>query len=98
MLILSATITSNVLKYMQILLKLLALSCISKQLFNRPNLIYKVVPIRKAGFQNLAFIIPSAGAIFNIIKTMIFIDLIDEVSEIVKYLRSRLSKCIKTIK
>lgn len=71
---------------MPVLLKLLVLSYIYKQLFNKSNLIYMIVLIKKAGFKDLVFVIPSVGAIFNIFKTMIFIDFINEIIKMVKYL------------
>lgn len=57
-----------------------------------------VAPIRKTEFKDPIFVIPSASAISDIFKTMIFINLIDETTEMVKYLLSRLSEQIKTIK
>lgn len=76
----------NIFEYMQILLKLLLSARIYKQFFNRPNLIYIVGPIKKTGFKDLAFVILSAGAIFNIPQTIIFVKSIDKVIEIVKNL------------
>lgn len=54
--------------------------------------------IRKTGFKNCVLVIPRPSAISNIPKTMIFIDLIDKTTEMVKYLQSRLSKHIRMIK
>ena len=83
---------------MEVLLKLLAPSCIYKQLLGKLNLIYTVTLISKAGFEDLAFVIPSAGTVFNISKIIIFVDLIDKAIEMVKYLQSKLFKHIKTLK
>lgn len=97
-LMLSATVTPNVFEYMRVSLKLPAPSRIYRQPLDRPNLTYTVAPIRKAGFEDLAFIIPSAGTVSDIPKTMIFVDSIDEATEMVKYLRSKLFKRIKTLR
>lgn len=97
-LMLSITVTPTLFEYMQILLKFPPPARIYRQPLNRPNLTYVVAPIRKARFENLAFIIPSAGTISDISKTMIFIDSIDEFIEMVKYLRSKFSKRIRRIK
>lgn len=93
-----ATIMPNILKYIQILLKFLLPAHIYKQFFDKPNLIYAIALIKKIRSEDLAFVIPSAGIISDIPKTMIFVDLIDEAIEIVKYLWSKLSKHIKKIK
>lgn len=85
-LILFATVMPNIFKYMWILLKLLLPVCIYRQPFNKPNLIYTIVPIKKVGFEDLIFVISSTNTIFDISKTMIFINLIDETTEMVKYL------------
>lgn len=65
-LMLSATVMPNVLEYMRVSLKLPAPSRIYRQPLDRPNLTYIVAPIRKAGFEDLAFVIPSAGAVSDI--------------------------------
>lgn len=88
----------NILEYMQILLKLLTLSHIYRQLLNKPNMIYSIALIGLAGFKDLIFVISYASAISNILKILIFVNLIDVTTEIVKYLQSKLSKCIKTTK
>ena len=82
---------------MQILLKLLVLSHIYKKFFNRPNLIYTIALISSANFKDLIFVISSASTIYNIPKIMICINSINKTIEIVKYLRSRLSKYVKRI-
>ena len=92
MLILSTTVMSNIFKYIQILLKLLILSHIYKEPLNKPNLIYIMALIRKTNFKNLIFVISSTRIIYNMPKIMICINSINEIIEIVKYLRSRLSK------
>lgn len=65
-----------------------------RQPLDKPNPIYTVALIRTVGLRNLAFIIPSTSIISNISKTMMFIDLIDENTEIIQYLWLRLSKRI----
>lgn len=55
-------------------------------------------PIRKPGFEDLAFLVPSGGATGEIPKTMIFVDLIDDTINIAKYLRSRLPERIRNDK
>ena len=94
-LILSATITPNVLDYIRISLKLPAPSCIYRQPLDRPNLMYMVTSIKKPGFGDLAFTIPSGGAVGDIPNTMIFVDSIDEAVAMTMFLCSRLSKRIK---
>lgn len=78
---LSATITPNILDYIRVSLKLSAPLWIHRQPFDRPNLGYIVSPIRKPGFQDLAFLIPTVGSIADISKTMIFVDKIEDAIE-----------------
>ena len=59
---------------MQILLKLPAPFCIYREPLDRLNLIYTVKLIRKSVFKDLIFIISIVGAIYNIPKTIIFIN------------------------
>lgn len=94
-LILSATITPNILDYIRVSLKLPAPLRIYRQPLDRPNLSYIVSPIRKSGFQDLAFLIPTLGSIADIPKTMIFVHKIDDAMELRKYLRSRLPERIQ---
>ena len=74
MLIYFAIVTSNILEYIKMLLKLLSPVSIYKQPFDRPNLIYMIISIRKVRFKDIVFIILSASTIFNISKTMIFVN------------------------
>lgn len=94
MVLLSATVTSNILEYIQISLKLYPPLQIYRQPLNWPNLTYIVSPIRKAGFKDLDFLIQSGGAVGKIPKKMIFVDKIDDVIEMAKHLRSRLPERI----
>ncbi len=92
--LLSATVTPNILDYIWISLKLFPSSQIYRQLFDRPNLTYIVSPIRKTGFKDLDFLIPSGDAVGKISKTIIFVDKKDDTIQIAKHLRSKLSKRI----
>lgn len=75
-------------------LKLFLLLRMNRQLLDWPNQTYILSPIRKPGFENFAFLIPSEGTIGEISKIIIFVDLIDNAINIAKYLRSRLSERI----
>lgn len=50
-----------------------------------------VLLIKKSGFRDLVFTISSGSAIYNILKIIIFIDLINDVIAITNYLYSKLS-------
>ena len=89
-LILSATITPNILDYIQIFLKLSLPSGIYKLFLDRPNLKYMVYSIQKLGFWDIAFLIPKNGPISEIPKTMVFVNKIEDAIELEKYLWSRL--------
>lgn len=95
-LILSATVTLNILEYIRVLLKLSPPSRIYWQPLDWPNLTYIVSPIRKDKFEDLAFLVPSAGTIGEIPKTMIFVDKIDDAIEKAKYLQSGLPERIRS--
>ncbi len=95
MVLLSATVTPNILKYIRVSLKLSLPLRIYRQPLNCPNLTYIVSPIRKAGFKNLDFLIPSGGAVSEIPKTMIFVDKMNEAIKMAKHLRSRLPEYIQ---
>ena len=74
MYLLSTTIIPNILEYIRVTLKLFPPLRIYRQPLNRPNLTYIVSPIRKTGFKDLNFLIPSRSAVGKIPKTMIFVD------------------------
>lgn len=97
-LILSITVTPNVLEYMQILLNLLLLACIYKYRLHQSNLSYIVRPIKNIGFEDLIFVILSTGTISDILKVMIFVGWMDKITEMFKYLQSRLFECIIRIR
>ncbi len=82
----SATVTSNILKYIKVLLKFFLSSRIYRQPFDWPNLAYIMSPIRKLGYEDLAFLVSSERAIGKILKIIIFIDLIDNTIKMSKYL------------
>ena len=75
--LLSTTVTPNILEYIRISLKLFPPLRIYKQPLDRPNLTYIVILIRKNRFKDLDFFIPDGSAIDKIPKTMIFVDKID---------------------
>ncbi|WP_375449210.1 C-terminal helicase domain-containing protein [uncultured Nostoc sp.] len=58
--------------------------------YNQPNLKYMVCPIRKSGFQDLAFLVPKDGPVGLIPKTMVFVNKIEDAIRLERYLRSRL--------
>lgn len=98
MLMLSSIIMPNVVKYMQVLLKVPLPSRIYKQPLDTPNLIYTVALIRKTWVKDLVLVVLSASTVSNILKIMIFVDLIDKATEMVKYLQSNPFKRIKTLR
>ncbi len=93
--LISAMVTSNILKYIRVLLKLSPPLQIYRQSLDRLNLAYIVSLIHKPGYEDLAFPVLSGGAIGKIPKTMIFVDLIDDTIKMAKYLRSRLLESIR---
>ncbi len=93
--LLSTMVTPNILEYIRVLLKLFPPLRIYKQSLDWPNLTYIVSPIRKVGFKDLDLLIPSRGAVGKILKTMIFVDKIDNTIEMAKHLQSRLPEQIQ---
>ena len=94
-LILSVTITPNILDYIQKSWKLSLPSRIYRLSLDRQNLEYMVYSIRKLGFQNLAFLVLKDSQISGIPKTMVFVDKIENAIELKRYLQSRLPDCIQ---
>lgn len=92
--LLSATVILNILKYIWVSPKLFLLSQIYRQPFNQSNLIYIVSLLHKIGFKDLDFFISSENAVHKILKTMIFVDKIDNVIQIIKHLHLRLLEYI----
>ncbi len=67
-LIMSATITPNILDYIRVSLKLPPPSRINRLPLDRPNLKYMVCPIRKPGFRDLAFLVPKDGPVVALFR------------------------------
>lgn len=88
---LSATVTPNVLEYVQESLQLRAPVRLYKESLDRPNLTYLVSEIKKPGFEELDFVVSPHMAAFKIPKTMIFVDNIDTAGQLELYLQGRLS-------
>lgn len=94
-LILSATINLNIFNYIRIFLKQSLLFWIYKQPFDWQNLRYMIYFIRKSDFQNLVFFISRKSLIREISKIIIFVDKIEDVIALKKYLQSRLLDCVQ---
>ncbi len=80
--VLSATITPNVLEYIGESLYLYAPTLLYKQLLDRPNIIQIVTHILKQGFADLNYLIPKVGIIS---KTMVFMEKIADVMALAAY-------------
>lgn len=93
--LLFAMVILNILEYIRVLLKFLLPLRIYRQPLYCLNLIYIVSSIRKSGFKDLDFFILNGSAVGKILKTIMFVDKIDNVIVMAKYLRSMLSKCIQ---
>lgn len=91
---LSIMIIPNILEYIWILLKLFLLFWIYKRLLHYPNLTYIKSLICKSKFKDLDFFILSGDTISKILKTMIWVNKIDNIDKITKFSQSRLSKSI----
>lgn len=86
--VLLVTLTSNNVKYVRISLDLKSLIQLSKQLFNRPNIIYTVAQINKKGFGELNFFLIAITLTQSAVqKTMVFVETISEGIAIAKYFR-----------
>ncbi len=85
-LLIFAIVTLNIFEYIRVLFKLSPLLRIYKQPLDWLNLVYIMSSIYKPGYEDLAFLVPSGGAIGKILKTMIFVDLIDNAIKMAKYL------------
>ena len=94
-LIMSATITPNILDYIWVFLKLLPPSQIYRLSLDRPNLKYMVCFFWKLGFQDLAFLIPKDSLVGLIPKTIVFVNKIENAVRLERYLQSRLPDCIR---
>ena len=85
-LLISTTITPTIFKYIRVLLKLFPLSRIYRQPLDWPKVTYIVSQIHKPGYEDLAFFVLSKGAIGEIPKIMIFVDLTNYAIKMAKYL------------
>ena len=97
-LIMSTTITPNILDYIRVSLKLPPPSRIYRLPLDRLNLKYMVYLIQKLGFQELAFFVPKDGPVGLILKIMVFVNKIEDAIRLEKYLRSRLPDCVRNKK
>lgn len=97
-LLLSAIVIPNIFKYIQVLLKLSLPLQIYRQSLDWPNLIYIVSLVCKSRFKYLDFFVSNRGAIGNIPKTIIFVDLINKATKITKELQLRLFEWIQNNK
>lgn len=88
MMALSVIIIPNVLGYIGELLHLWAPIRLYKQPLNCPNIIQIVTPTIKPGFCELNFLVPKTGLI---LKTMVFVNKIDNIVQIATYLYLLLS-------
>lgn len=93
-LIISITITLNILIYIQVSLKLFLPSQIYKLSLDQPNHKYIVCLTRKLGFQDLAFFIPKDSFVSEIPKIIVFANKIKDAIKLEKYLQSKLVDCI----
>lgn len=93
-LILSATITSNILNYIQVFLKLFLFSRIYRLSLDHLIFKYIVYFIQKSGFWNLVFLVSKDSQINEILTIMVFVNKIQDVIKLEKYLWSRLPDCI----
>lgn len=75
--LLSITVIPSIFEYIQVLLKFFSLLRIYRQPLGCLNLIYIVSPICKSGFKDLDFLILNGKAITKLLKTIIFMDKID---------------------
>ena len=79
MYLLSTIITLNIEKYIRVLLKLFLPLQIYKQPLDCLNLTYIISSIHKTELKNLDFFILSEGIVGKILKTIIFVEKIDNV-------------------
>lgn len=87
MMALSATITPNVLGYIGQLLHLCSPTRLYKQSLDWPNITQMITNITNLGFHDLRFLVSEAGLI---LKTMLFVDKMDNAMAIAAYLRNLL--------
>ena len=73
-----ATITPIVLEYICEFLKICPATRRYQELLDRANIIYMVSEIVKPNFEDFGFLVPDSSRASLILKTMIFVDSIDE--------------------
>lgn len=66
-----------------------------KQFLNCPNIIYSIVEIKKPEYKKLDVFISSIGSLSTILKTIIFVNIINEKMVLTKYLHTKLSDNLK---
>lgn len=82
MMMLSVTITPNVLGYIRQLLHFCSPTCLYKQSLDWLNITQMVTNITNLGFHDLRFLVPEAGLIP---KTMLFVNKMDNAMAIAAY-------------
>lgn len=88
---LSATITLIILEYICKFLKLRLAIRLYQELLEKPNIIYLVKKIIKPKYKDLVFLILDGSGASIILKTIIFVNNIDEAQHIVVYFYIMLS-------
>lgn len=88
-LILLDIIISKFFEYIRISLKLILLLYIYIQSFDQTNFTYIVLSIKNLDFKDLIFVISNIAAIYNIPKTIKFVDSIKDIIAIIKSLYSK---------
>ncbi len=93
--VLSTTITRNVLEYIRESLQLRIPVHLYKRTLDRPNITYMVKEIKQKGFKELDILVLQTRGISDIPKTMIFVDKTEDRLKMVQYLRSLLPKLMR---
>ena len=86
---------NNVLNYICVSLNLRLPIRLYKQSLDHPNIIYSIAKIKKPGYKELDVFVPLIGDLSTILKTMIFVDSINEEMALIEYLRTKLSDNLK---
>ena len=93
---LSATLTPNVLEYIRKSLNMRDSVRLYKRPMDRPNIMQMVAKIKTPKeFDELAFLVPTAGAASAIPKTMVFVDSLDDGMTLAHHLRNLLPAHMK---
>ena len=87
--------TNNVLDYICTSLNLWSPVKLYKQSLDRLDIIYVVAKIKKPEYQELDIFVPSIGGLSAILKTMIFVDSINEGMVLIQYLHIKLPDNLK---